>query len=260
MTCSDKGHFEITILLKHNVGDPESVFTTIRVGLDGPIHIEGHLERLIEAHASLFGSDLEIDENDILDIVSNSSGQQEPPHLVRLDIDRSERITASPRSLTEMPEEIRLSTQPLPPGPNSLRIKQGDWGGYLEARRMANYDGADAALLINQGLVVDGDTFTPIFILENGDIALPALDLGAVKSVTLHQILNQDSNSRITPLQKRITLSDAYSCLSAAAVGSGMGIRRILSINGKENGANSDVDLANILHQQHNLDMGENHD
>ena len=49
MTCSDKGHFEIKLLLKHNVGDPESVFTTIRVGLDGPIHIEGHLERLIEA-------------------------------------------------------------------------------------------------------------------------------------------------------------------------------------------------------------------
>ena len=114
MTCSDKGHFEINLLLKHNVGDPESVFTTIRVGLDGPIHIEGHLQRLIEAHASLFGSNLEIDENDILDIVSNSSGQQEPPHLVRLDIDRSERITASPRSLTKMPEEIRLSTQPLP--------------------------------------------------------------------------------------------------------------------------------------------------
>ena len=35
-----------------------------------------------------------------------------------------------------------------------------------------------------------------------------------------------------------------------------MGIRRILSINGKEIGANSDVDLANILHQQHNLDRG----
>ena len=91
-------------------------------------------------------------------------------------------------------------------------------------------------------------------------MALPALDLGAVKSVTLYQILNQDSNSRINPLQKQITLSDAYSCLSAAAVGSGMGIRRILSINGKEIGANSEIDLANILQKQHNLDMGENHD
>jgi branched-subunit amino acid aminotransferase/4-amino-4-deoxychorismate lyase len=177
-----------------------------------------------------------------------------------VDIDRNEQITASQRPLTRMPKEISLSTQPLPPGPNSPRIKQGDWAAYLEARRMANYDGADAALLINQDLVVDGDTFTPIFILENGDIAIPALDLGAVKSVTLHQILNQDRNSRVTPLQMRITLSDAYSCLSAAAVGSGMGIRRILSINGKEIGANSDVDLANILHQQHNLDRGENHD
>ena len=76
----------------------------------------------------------------------------------------------------------------------------------------------------------------------------------------LDQILNQDRNSRVTPLQMRITLSDAYSCLSAAAVGSGMGIRRILSINGKEIGTNSDVDLANILNRQHNLDRGENHD
>ncbi|RPG72789.1 MAG: hypothetical protein CBD52_001600 [Euryarchaeota archaeon TMED192] len=260
MTCSDKGHFEINLPLKHNVGDPESVFTTIRVELDGPIHIEGHLRRLIEAHASLFGSNLEIEENDIIDIMSRSSNEQEPPYLVRLDIDKSERITASPRTLTRMPKEIRLSTQPLPPGPNSARIKQGDWAGYIEARRMANYNGADAGLLINQGLVVDGDTFTPIFILENGDIALPALDLGAVKSVTLNQILNQDSNSRITPLQKRITLSEAYSCLSAAAVGSGMGIRRILSINDREIGVNSDVDLANILRQHQKLIRRENLD
>ena len=260
MTCSDKGHFEINLLPKHNVGDPKSVFTTIRIGLDGPIHIDGHLKRLIESHASLFGSNLEIEENEILDIISHASDQQELPHLVRVDIDRSERITASPRPLTRMPKEISLSTQPLPPGPNSPRIKQGDWAAYLEARRMANYDGADAALLINQDLIVDGDTFTPIFILENGDIALPALDLGAVKSVTLHQILNQDRSSRVTPLQMRITLSDAYSCLSAAAVGSGMGIRRILSINGKEIGTNSELDLANILHQQHNLDKGEDHD
>ena len=260
MICSDKGHFEINILLKHSVDDPESVFTTIRVGLDGPIHVEGHLERLVEAHSSLFGSNLEINKNDILDTIYHSPNQQEPPHLVRVDIDRSGRITASPRPLTKMPKEISLSTQPLPPGPKSPRIKQGDWEGYLEARRRANYDGADAALLINEGLVVDGDAFTPIFILKNGDIALPSLDLGAVKSVTLYQILNQDDNNRIKPSQMQITLSDARSCLSAAAVGSGMGIRRIGSIDGNEIGGKSDLDLATILLQKQNLDRRENYD
>ena len=256
MTCSDKGHFEIILLLKYNVVNPESVFTTIRVGLDGPIHMDGHLKRLIDSHTSLFGSTLEIERKEIMDILSNASDQQEKPHLVRVDIDRSERITASSRPLSRMPEEISLSTQPLPPGPNSPRIKQGDWGPYLEARRMANYDGADAALLINQDLVVDGDTFTPIFILENGEIAQPALDLGAVKSVTLYHILEQDGDGRVNPLQKRISLSDAYSCLSAAAVGSGIGIRRISSINGREIGTNSDVDLTNILYEQQNSHRG----
>ena len=247
MIYSDKGHFEINPLLKSSVDDPESVFTTIRVGSGGPMHLEGHLNRLKEAHSSVFNSNLEIDENEILDIISRSSSEQKPPHLVRVDIYGSERITASSRPLTSMPKEISLSTQPLPPGPKSSRIKQGDWSAYLEARRMANYDGADAALLIKQGLVVDGDTFTPIFILRNGDIALPALDLGGVKSVTLNHILSQDENSHITPLQSRITLSDAYSCLSAAAVGAGIGIRRICAINGKNIGKNSGEDLTEIL-------------
>ena len=67
-----------------------------------------------------------------------------------------------PRILDIYPSSINLSTQPLPQGNvASPRYKQGDWKAYFETRKNAIMSGSDAALLVHDDSIVDGDTFTP---------------------------------------------------------------------------------------------------
>ena len=207
------------------------VFTTMRINQNGPLFLDAHISRLRESYRTVFNKTLDTNPNRVKHLIDRLEQPPETPFLARVEVHRDGRIVVLPRRMTTAPSSIRLSTQPLPSRyGNGPRIKQGSWTDYFNARRAAVSKGADAALLIHRDLIVDGDTFTPLFSLENGELAIPNSNMGAVKSVTLNETLNLISR-KISVVQKPIKISQMNQIKDALAFGTGVGIRRIKSID-----------------------------
>ena len=70
--------------------------------------------------------------------------------------------------------------------------------------------------------------------------------MGAVESITLRN-LEHYFGKRIRINQRKVALADLSMCLDALAVGTGIGIRRIASIDGISLGPDLEAGLEDIL-------------
>ena len=118
--------------------------------------------------------------------------------------------------------------------------------------------GSDAALLVHDDSIVDGDTFTPLFAFHSGEIAVPDPMMGAVESITLGKIL-EFLGKRIKVKQRKISLYEISNCADAIAVGTGMGIRRIASIDDITIPTDLEAGLEYILCEAEDMGFMEGH-
>ncbi len=227
------------------ISDP--VFTTLRLNPNGPLFLDSHVSRLERAYAVLFGTALMVDLDDLEKSLSIISQSRELPCLVRIQVHQGGEIAMIPRPLEAYESSIHLITQPLPGGiRDQIRYKQGDWEAYSNTRRNAITNGGDAALLVDQDMIIDGDTFTPLFAFTDGEFVIPDPMMGAVESITLRN-LEHYFGKRIRINQRKVALADLSMCLDALAVGTGIGIRRIASIDGISLGSDLEAGLEDIL-------------
>ena len=227
------------------ISDP--VFTTLRLNPNGPLFLDSHVNRLERAYAALFDTAPKIDMDDLERSLSIISQNRELPCLVRIQVHRDGEVAMIPRPLETYESSIHLITQPLPSGiKDQARYKQGDWEAYSNARKNAIMNGGDAALLVDQGSIIDGDTFTPLFAFGDGEFVIPDPMMGAVESITLGNLAHY-FGKRIRINQRKVTMADLSVCLDALAVGTGIGIRRIASIDGTTLQSDPEAGLEDIL-------------
>jgi branched-subunit amino acid aminotransferase/4-amino-4-deoxychorismate lyase len=111
--------------------------------------------------------------------------------------------------------------------------KHGDWQPYRDAKEAAEQAGCDAALLIHDHAIVDGDRATPLVLDEDGTVWLAPESDGGVPSVTVSLLENHLPNSGFPVIRCRLNERTVARCAELVLVGTGMGACRVDSLDGE---------------------------
>ena len=218
----------------------DKVFTTLV--WDGGNHLADlqiHLERM-EKHAKR----LRITWPDhILSMIdaawriaqaSPAPTQCQPYGLIRIELSRDGDITIQPRQFFLRNDEYDAITVPAPRwSPKINGTKHGDWEPYAEATKQADAKGSDLALLVHEFAIIDGDRATPLVIDEDGTAWLAAEGEGGVQSITADILAPLLEASGIPVHYGRLNERVVAMALEMLAIGSGVGVSRIASIDGQ---------------------------
>lgn len=228
----------------------DSVFTTLRWdGASGVAFRSLHLTRL-RAHAER----LEIDwpENfgqrlaDAEKLADRIDG--EGSGLVKICLDNDGSVTVQYRWASYPNSPLTAVSHPAPRWSNEiLGAKHGDWAPYDEARQAAQQQGADIALLVNDGTVVDGDRCTPLLLDTDGVAHMAATSGGGVDSVTLSTILPALAQAGIPLNRSSLTEVMLGRAREVVVVGSGCGVRWLSEIDGQPIGDQNPGPLYSVL-------------
>lgn len=222
-----------------NPSPRSSVFTTMRFSQErGLFLFEHHLARMLE-HATK----LRIDESNINQASLLKLLQKNPPQisegLVRIECTKSSELSVSYRPFTIQNEAIDAITVPSPIWPPRVAgTKHGAWGAYIDARNYAERKGADLALMVHDYSIVDGDRCTPLVMDEDGVVWVSHAN-SSVSSITLNVIHNSILEAGYHIQQGNLNERLVARCVEAVAVGSGVGVLKIDSIDNETIGDGS---------------------
>ena len=158
-----------------------SVFTTLRWENGRVAWLTEHLERLQE-HAQRLGIEWPDDFHRRL----NSTQVHGAGNLCRIQLDNDGTILLTLRDSQYPPSPLTAASQVAPRFPKEIQgTKHASWEGYHKARKHSIDNGADIALLVHEGIVVDGDRCTPILLDTDGVAYAPDPEGGGVDSITI---------------------------------------------------------------------------
>ena len=122
--------------------------------------------------------------------------------------------------------------------PRVAGTKHGAWGAYIEARNYAEHKGADLALMVHDYSIVDGDRCTPLVMDEDGVVWVSHAN-SSVSSITLNAIHDSILEAGFHIQQGNLNERLVARCVEAIAVGSGVGVLKIDSIDNETIGDGS---------------------
>lgn len=227
--------------------ETSSVFTTI--GWDGErsfFAIDEHLERL-EKHAMI--ADIRFDEGLKTKIITQMKTQPfkvinsnqsndlcKPPGLVTVRVNKEGTISLSERSnefnincnvinaiTITAPEDIK----------ETLGVKSGEHLPYKNAYRIAKEYEGNAALLVYRDAVIDGDRATLMILDKDGTAWVSSEEYGSIKSITVELIKDDLLKNGIPISFGKITTDLILRSSDAIMLGTGLGVTRIHSIDGR---------------------------
>ena len=238
-----------------NPSPRSSVFTTMRFSQKrGLFLFDHHHARMLE-HAAM----LRIDESNINRESFHELLQKNPPQisegLVRIECSKDSELSVAYRPFTIQNEAIDAITVPSPIWPPRVAgTKHGAWGAYIEARNFAEQKGVDLALMVHNYSIVDGDRCTPLVLDEDGVVWVSHAN-SSVSSITLSAIHDSILETGFHIQQGNLNERLVARCVEAVAVGSGVGVLKIDSIDNEPIGDGStrlfDV-CVNILDNKYN--------
>ncbi len=217
-------------------GPRSSVFTTMRFSKrKGLFLLEKHLARM-RTHAEKLRIDATpINSDSILRLLLEN-----PPELddglLRFECTDSLQLNVAYRPFTIQNEQVDAVTIASPVWPKRVAgAKHGEWNAYLDARRYAENQGADLALMVHNYSIIDGDRCTPLVLDEDGVIWISDSEL-SVDSITFDvlkaSLLIAGYHIQRGKLNERLVAR----CVEAIAIGSGVGALKIDSIDGESIG------------------------
>ena len=232
-----------------------SVFTTMRFSQEhGLFLLERHLERMIEHAAKLRIDEKNINADSLFELL-----RQNPPQisegLVRIECTKNSELNVAYRPFTIQNDAVDALTVPSPIWPPRVAgTKHGAWGAYVEARNYAEQRGADLALMVHDYSIVDGDRCTPLVLDEDGVVWASHAN-SSVSSITLHAIQDSILEAGFHIQHGNLNERLVARCVEAVAVGSGVSVLSIGSIDSETIGDGStrlfDV-CVNILENAYN--------
>jgi len=212
-----------------------SVFTTLR-WLDGKVAwLPLHLVRL-RAHAERVGIDWP---ETMLERLSDLSVEGEG-NLCRIRLQRDGEIIVKVRSVDFGDSPLCAVSAVAPRFPKRVQgTKHANWHPYREARAAALDAGADLALLVHDGAVVDGDRCTPILLDTDGVAWAPAAEEGGVDSITLALLAPAIEAAGIPFRRGRLTENLIGRARELVVVSTGLGVCYVDEIDGQAVGTDS---------------------
>ena len=210
-----------------------SVFTTMRFSKRrGLFLFENHLRRL-DAHAARLRIDTkDITQDSIVELLKEKHPQFDEG-LLRVEVSSQLEINLSYRPLVLENERVDGVTFPSPVWAKRVAgTKHGAWDAYFDARKHAENLGADLALMVHEYCIVDADRCTPLILDEDG-VIWHSSSPNSVDSITFDamrsSLLAAGYHIQTGKLNERLVAR----CVEAVAVGSGVGVFGIDSIDGE---------------------------
>ena len=214
-------------------GPRSSVFTTMRFSKRrGLFLFENHLRRL-DAHAARLRIDVkDITRDSIVELLKEKHPQFDEG-LLRVEVSSQLEINLSYRPLVLENERVDGVTFPSPVWAKRVAgTKHGAWDAYFDARKHAENLGADLALMVHEYCIVDADRCTPLILDEDG-VIWHSSSPNSVDSITFDamrpSLLAAGYHIQTGKLNERLVAR----CVEAVAVGSGVGVFGIDTIDGE---------------------------
>ncbi len=200
----------------------------------------------IRRHATRLGIEVPEDLSDrVFDLLAAAETPGVPntnvdqaAYLVAVGVKSDGEVFVDPIALQEWTDDA-LDTISLaaPIWDSDIRgTKHGDWGPHREAREIAVEHGAHIALLFEDDILVDGDRCAPLLLDHDGVAYHPRHADGALDSITIEQIRPHLESAGIPVRPARLTLSMILRASEMVVCGSGMGIRAVGTIDGRNIG------------------------
>lgn len=233
--------------------DPfSSVFTTLASdGGHNLAFLQEHLQRM-ERHAERLDIKLPKDiEEKIRDGIKNIPIDLEPdaipPSLVTIRVTEEGDFQISGRANTKYRNTVSAISVTAPIWSKRVRgTKHGAWQPYLDAKKHARKSGADVALLIDNGAIIDADRATPVLLDQDGTLWVADNKQGGVDSITLQIILPELEKAGMPVNKGRIHEKMIGRAKEIILVGTGIGVVRIEEIDGQEIGDEEEGPLYKI--------------
>ena len=222
-----------------NPSPRSSVFTTMRFSQErGLFLFDHHLARMLEHAAKLRIDESNINRESFVELL-----QTNPPQisegLVRIECAKDTELRVTYRPFTIQNEEVDAITVPSPIWPPRVAgTKHGAWGAYIEARNYAEQKGVDLALMVHDYSIIDGDRCTPLVLDEDGVVWASHAN-SSVFSITLSAIHDSILEAGFHIQQGNLNERLVARCVEAVAVGSGVGVLKIDSIDNESIGDGS---------------------
>jgi branched-subunit amino acid aminotransferase/4-amino-4-deoxychorismate lyase len=217
-------------------------FTTFRVERDGVRGWEAHLERLVRDSGVLF--DRSIGRDQVEAAVRRALVGLPRPVLLRAAVTADDHTLGRPGgsalSVTVTPRPVHTDPTPLTVATVAHQralssVKYLGTTPELLARRRARLAGHDDALLVADGLVGEGPTWSLVVLLD-GALVSPSRGL---PSITVELL------GRVRAIERRdVRVDELAVAEAAAAVNAGWGVRPIASIDGRNLPATTDLRTA----------------
>ena len=222
-----------------NPSPRSSVFTTMRFSQErGLFLFDNHLARMLEHAAKLRIDESGINRESFLDLLQKNLPQISEG-LVRIECAKDSELRVAYRPLTIQNEIIDAITVPSPIWPPRVAgTKHGAWGAYIEARNYAEQKGADLALMVHDYSIVDGDRCTSLVLDEDGVVWVSHAN-SSVLSITLSALHDSILEAGFHIQQGNLNERLVARCVEAVAVGSGVGVLKIDSIDNEPIGDGS---------------------
>ncbi len=212
-----------------------SVFTTLRWEKGRVAWLEAHLKRL-RAHAKRLGIECPEDLEERLASLSPTG----EGNLCQVKLSRDGQIELTLRSSQYPPSPLSAVSHAAPRFTRKAQgTKHADWSSYTAARRAAENAGADIALLVHDGAVVDGDRCTPILLDLDGVAYAPSLEGGGIDSITLSILKPAIESAGIPFRYARLTETLLGRASELIVVGTGISVAWIDEIDGQNVGTDS---------------------
>ena len=218
-----------------------SVFTTLRWENGRVAWLEKHLQRL-RAHAERLGIEWphEFDKQ-LASTVPVGEG-----NLCQIQLNRDGTVELKLRDSQYPPSPLCAISHAAPRFTRKAQgTKHAAWTQYQDARTSAMNAGADLALLVHDGAVVDGDRCTPILLDSDGIAYAPSPEGGGIDSITL-DILKSAIEAAGIPFRYASLVETMLGRASElVVVGTGVGVAWINEIDGQNIGTNTPGPLYN---------------
>ena len=214
---------------------PASVFTTLRWDGASVAWLDEHLKRL-NAHAKRLS--IKWPEN-MLELLQETNMVGEG-NLCSIQLNRDGTVKCTARESVYSDSPLTALSQAAPRFTEIVQgTKHAEWEGYSKARSFANKDGADIALLVHDGAVVDGDRCTPIILDIDGVAYAPSPEGGGIDSITLQLLIPEIEAAGIPFRYARLTEKMLGRSSEVIVVGTGVGVAWLSEIDGQPVGRNS---------------------
>ena len=222
-----------------------SVFTTLRWVGTRVAWLDEHLQRL-RAHADRLC--IEWPEDFIERLTStNPIGEGD---LCQVKLTREGQIELTLRQTQYPPSPLSAISQAAPRFSREAQgTKHAAWAPYTDARTTAENAGADIALLVHDGAIVDGDRCTPILLDVDGVAYAPVPEGGGIDSITLSILEPAIEGAGIPFRHARLTETLLGRAREVIVVGTGIGVAWLDEIDGQNVGHDSPGPLYEICSQ-----------